>query len=457
MRGLQSSPEGKRTLRAAYKDAGLTQEELANQAHTTIDTIKRLLGTKDSKNGVDRWVIENVANVLGLQPTDIVDPKDWNPQMASFPPEFKSLIDEKIRNFCGRQFVFEAFNAFIKSCINGYFTLVGDAGMGKSAIAAKYVSEHSTVCYFNVLAERRNRPELFLKSIRQQLIQRYELLEAEQFDLATLLAKASQKLPTGESLIIVVDALDEVEQEAGGNNLLDLPRTLPNQVYFILTRRPYTLRNKRLFFDAGVAQMELDLTTQQYREISRGDVKEYINLFLNSDPNYSQKLKKWIQARNYTSEQFIEEITEKSESNFMYLRYVLPAIAEGLYDDLAIPELPQGLQEYYQTHWVRMGMETERQEIMVMILFILVEIGTPIPCEMIADIADQDESEVGKVLEGWREYLSQQEMEGEICYGIYHASFLQFLSQKRELKRTRKLFREVNQRIVDYYQSFHPE
>ncbi|WP_337906995.1 hypothetical protein [Iningainema tapete] len=89
------------------------------------------------------------------------------------------------------------------------------------------------------------------------------------------------------------------------------------------------------------------------------------------------------------------------------------------------------------------------QEAKVIILFILVEIGTPIPCEMIANIADKDEYDVQSVLDEWVEYLKAQEIEGEICYSIYHASFLDFLKAKRELKSTRKLFEDVNQRIAD--------
>ena len=118
------------------------------------------------------------------------------------------MIKEKTRRFCGRQFVFDTFETFLKDNPSGYFTVVGDAGMGKSAIAAKYVDKYKSPCYFNVLAEGRNSPELFLQSIRQQLINRYQLKEATQDDLPTLLAKVSQKLPAGERLVIVVDALD---------------------------------------------------------------------------------------------------------------------------------------------------------------------------------------------------------------------------------------------------------
>jgi len=79
---------------------------------------------------------------------------------SPYPEEFISLIKEKIRTFCGRRFVFDTFQQFIKENPCGYFTIVGDAGMGKSSIAAKYVWEHQSPCYFNILVERRNRPEL---------------------------------------------------------------------------------------------------------------------------------------------------------------------------------------------------------------------------------------------------------------------------------------------------------
>jgi hypothetical protein len=88
---------------------------------------------------------------------------------------------------------------------------------------------------------------------------------------------------------------------------------------------------------------------------------------------------------------------------------------------------------------------------MEIVLYILLEIGTPIPCEMIAGIAEVDACDVEKVLEDeWVEYLKKQNVEGEICYTIYHASFLDFLKAKREMDAKRKIFQEVNQRIAEY-------
>jgi NACHT domain/Cro/C1-type HTH DNA-binding domain len=454
---VRSSATGQQNIRKKLKEQNLNQEQLAQLANCSLDTIKRLLGTKKCPNGVERWAVENIAKALGIEPTDIVDPKDWYGQ-NSLPPEFESLIAEKIKMFCGRRFVFDSFQQFITANTHGYFTIVGDAGMGKSSIVAKYVSEHKSPCYFNILVERRNRPELFLKSIRRQLIDRYELPKSEDADLPTLLANVAGKLTAGERLVIAVDALDEVEQEPGGN-LLHLPKNLPNNVYFLLTRRPFSLDKKRLLVE--VPEKELDLRDENYVNFNQEDIKEYIRFVIYTDSDYKNGLKNWIQDRSITDttfvEQvanFVEQVANKSENNFMYLRYVLPAIAKGVYNDLDLTELPYGLKNYYQNHWVRMGMEAKPGQLMEIVLYILLEIATPIPCEMIAGIAKEDECDVKKVLEDdWVEYLKQQKVDGKICYSIYHASFLDFLKGKLEMNSNRKIFQEVNQPIAEYLEN----
>ncbi len=70
--------------------------------------------------------------------------------------------------------------------------------------------------------------------------------------------------------------------------------------------------------------------------MNRDDVKAYIRLFLEEDPEHKDKLQDWINSRQITTEQFVEELAEKSEYNFMYLRYVLPAIADGDYRNFSI-------------------------------------------------------------------------------------------------------------------------
>ena len=298
---VQSSATGKIKLRESYQKAGLTIAKLATKANVSDDTIKRLLGTKECPKGVEIRSVRNIAKALGIEPTDIIDPKDWNAE-NSLPPEFESLIEEKIKTFCGRRFVFDTFQQFITENPCGYFTIIGDAGMGKSSIAAKYASEHKSPCYFNILVERRNRPELFLKSIRRQLIDRYQLPNSEDADLPTLLSKVAGKLTLGDRLVIAIDALDEVEQEPG-ENLLHLPTTLPHNVYFLLTRRPYSLDKKWLLVD--VIEKELDLRDSKYVNFNHDDIKEYIRFVINTDSEYKDELRKWIKTRSITDTTFV--------------------------------------------------------------------------------------------------------------------------------------------------------
>ena len=189
--------------------------------------------------------------------------------------------------------------------------------------------------------------------------------------------------------------------------------------------------------------------TKKTRELEAEFVTQ---LAKKESPDYQKVLQNWLTKKTRELEaEFVTQLAQKSENNFMYLRYVIPTLAEGYYDNLSLQQLPQGLQEYYQTHWQRMGMEKAGQKLMVIILFILVEMQTPPTKEMITAIADCDEYEAEKILdEQWVEYIKQQVMEGETCYSIYHASFRQFLSKQRELKKTRKLFQEVNERITQF-------
>ncbi|MEH2112168.1 hypothetical protein [Nostoc sp.] len=164
------------------------------------------------------------------------------------------------------------------------------------------------------------------------------------------------------------------------------------------------------------------------------------------------QLRIWINKRNISEDNFIQEIAVKSENNFIYLRYLLPGISEGKYNDLTLKGLPQGLHDYYTTHWNRMGMDNESNEKKVKILYILVERGEPISLNMIAEILDEDEYDVKSVLNDWIEYVTPKvnEEERKTYYSIYHRSFLEFLKGQDKFDKNRKLFREVNKSMANY-------
>lgn len=429
---VKSSDEGKRILKQAYKEAKLTQEELAKQANTSIDTVKRLLGTKECPNGVERWAVKNIVKVLNekcvsIKAIDILNPQDF--YIQQIPPEFERLIKDKTEFFSGRKFVFNAIKEFINNNPNGYFTVIGDAGMGKSSIAAKYVLDNpGTVCFFNIRAEGMNRPDLFIRKIREQLINIYQLTNVEDADLSTLLVEATKQLPSGENLVIVVDALDEVEQESTGN-LLYLPTIIPDGVYFLLTRRPYHEADKRLSFSPSVAIKELDLRQKNQESIQ--DIKGYVWELLNNG-KYKEGLNNWIERQNLSSKiNFVEEIARKSENNFMYLRYILPAIAEGFYNNKSLEELPEGLQGYYYSHWGLMGMNSKPlPKEKIKIVYTICALRRPISCEEVVKLSGQDRLTVQDVINEWVEFLRKETRYQPPRYSFYHESFRDFLNRQ---------------------------
>lgn len=439
-----------------------TKPVLVTVAAVSIDTIDRMF----KPTGVDVDSIKSVASALGIDPSRVVDPSD-RPRFVDHQPEFKgelskfqSLIDRKLKRFVGRRFVFDAIENFFSTNSNGYFTIVGEPGIGKSTILAKYITDKQCVGHFIIRTGARNKVEQFLRTVCNQLIERYNLGYDSLPDRATndgefldeLIQKVSKLLPPGERLVIAVDALDEVEKknEQEVTNLCYLPRYLPDNVYFLLTRRPFLPEEERLLVEAPKHYFNL----WKYPKESEKDVKEYIRLFL-VDPEFENGLRQWIEARNLSKEEFIEQIAQKSKNNFMYLRCVLSEIAKGensIYRDISLKALPTDLQDYYEEHWKLKGMNAERERYKVVIICILLEVQEQISCELIADISEEDIDKVQQLLDEWIEFFNQEELEEQTCYSIYHFSYEEFLDQKLEQKKLTVTRREINTKISDYFE-----
>jgi hypothetical protein len=367
-------------------------------------------------------------------------------------PEYKNqlqsrLIQEKTEGFVGRKFVFDAIQSFLDHQPNGYFIIEGDPGIGKSAILAKYVEKTGCVAHFNIRSLGVNRAEKFLESICTQLISRYNLpysiLPADarkdgQF-FAKLLDEIVSKQKSGTKLIIAVDALDEVDHsDHSGANILYLPISLPKGVYFLLTQRPLTLP---LTVTTPIHRFNL----MQYQAESLADIKTYIREALKRP-----QLNAWVQNQGLSEENFITQLADKSENNFMYLRYILCDIEIGKYQNLTINQLPQGLQSYYEDHWRQMGMMAKPlPRTKIKIVYVLSELRETVSRDLIVDFVKEDALTVQEVLEEWEQFLREEVIGGETRYGIYHQSFCDFLVRKDIVQAAGVTPPEINAQIAD--------
>jgi ABC-type dipeptide/oligopeptide/nickel transport system ATPase subunit len=378
-----------------------------------------------------------------------------------YPSEFQQLIREKSKNFVGREFVFTAINEFLHKYAHGYFTLIGAPGSGKSAILAKYVTSNPHVVYYNAQVEGKNRADQFLTDICTQLINQYPHVGTEyvvslpdnategSWFLSLLLQEISDSLEPNQPLIIAIDALDAIapNSQSADSNLFYLPRYLPEKVYFLLTRRPFIRERAGLLIEAP----SIVLTLEDYPEQNQEDVQAYIRQSLTLPPPLNEGELEQPNVTRLAGEKLIQQLTVKSENNFMYLSQILPAIARGFYSEpFQDDRLPPGLEAYYQSHWQKMkGEELSSVELGVLRTLVTPQnsfdsplsllptagisadaVSEAIPAELIAQIIDEDEYDVEAVLFNWIEFLRRQPIDGEIYYSFYHSSFHHWLARQ---------------------------
>ncbi len=331
--------------------------------------------------------------------------------------------------------MFNAIQTFIEQNPKGYFTIIGDPGMGKSAILAKYVQDSGCITHFNVQLQNLNRADQFLESLCKQLVECYQLpydplpsnATRDGEFLGQLLDEVAQRR-NGKPVVIAVDALDEVDPASYRDaNILYLPPHLPDGVYFIMTKR----RGVQVPLTTYAPEEFLSLL--DYQVDSQRDVRVYIQNRVNS----SSKLRQQINERQETIIVFTDKIVDKSENNFMYLRYVLLDIEKGRYKDLHLESFPKGLQGYYEFHWRRMGMTANPlPDAKIKIVYILGEVKQPVSRQQICDFSGEDTRIVQTVLNEWEQFLHELIKEEQKRYSVYHTSFRDFLHRQEILDKT---------------------
>ena len=361
-----------------------------------------------------------------------------SPQVSRQVCNYSSYIQEKSQDFTGRQFIFDAIDRFLNSNPRGYFFIRGDPGIGKTAIAAQLVKSRGYIHHFNIRAEGINKTSLFIRNICAQLIAVYQLnypsvpenaVHDSEF-LKQLLYEVSSQLSPSDEVVIVVDALDEVDVDEikPGANILYLPVSLPKGIYFVITLRKQMI-NVRSDCEVGILDIEQDSANNV------ADIRQYL------DQSMSRSgIQQFVASQKISRKQFVDHLADKSQGNFMYLHYVLPEIEKGAYKDLNPGNLPAGLQNYYEDHWRRMRGEDEESwfKYKLPIIMALTVVKKPVSISLLSDFSGVKEfPRIRSVLEHWSQFLYEERVEhdgqSQKRYRIYHASFHEFIEKKEDI------------------------
>ena len=433
--------------------------------------------------------------------------------------DFTEYLNERTQNFTGREWVFQAVqNWLADSDGSRYFLLTGEPGSGKTAIAQRLTqfSQSQESLHPDLLPSFLNAihtcsardstsvdPRNFCKSVALQLaqIQDYAIALAN-IDTKHVNIQATQNLGTvtdstiqnvvinsldvsgvmtaqeafnllvlnplqyiyqngfNQPITILVDALDEALTHEGKPNIVDLLsklENLPAQIRFILTsRKEARIENK--FLD----REELYLSASEFNQLNQHDVREYIDKRFVQDEPLSVLV---ADLKPQQRKELIEQIAEKSEGNFLYVSFLLNAIAKGQRSLCDLEGLPEGLDGlYYQSleRVVELG-KKDWYETYAPFMGILCVARTSLNLNQLQAFTKQSESLVWQCLTHLGQFLEEvepttkQEEEGN-QYRLYHQSVVDFL-RKRSLtlgKNTRHNpyylpALESHQRITDYY------
>jgi hypothetical protein len=359
-------------------------------------------------------------------------------------------LDAAAHGFVGRDAVFKQLDAFAAQHLAGYFEIVADAGLGKTALAAEIARRRAAVAFLASASSGVQRPDQFLAHVSAALIVRHQLsyntLPARVGDDATFLGRIlreSVNATSGGPIWVVVDGLDEAVEPPPGSNPLLLPPELPAGVYIVVTRR------------AGQLVTAPSTPSQRYTlrrddPLQTADIQTLVRTRTESDSRITDALAG--SRPPVSADEFVARLTEFSEGNFMYLSYVLADIAAREPGELPMDlnELPQGLRGYYDQFWARISPAQSQSwadwdNLYRPVVERLAVAGEAVTADWLAAQVGRSPGEVRtRVLEPWVRVLSRGRWDGVPTWRLVHRTFGEYLEDKLDLG-------DAHRRVASYY------
>ncbi|MEY9913121.1 nucleoside phosphorylase [Catenulispora sp. MAP12-49] len=426
VRGISDRADGRKT---DADGAGWQQRAAANAAAfaaavlTAHGPVRRAVGT-----GGDITLTSPTAPAAGALHGRI-SPR--RPQAA--------YIRDKTIGFVGRDSAFAEIEAFLDQHPSGHLIVQGEPGVGKTALLAEAVVRNDWPAHFNIAGGGVTTTGAFLQSLYEQLSERYGAdlpapgpdADRDGVYVNRLIEEVAGRLTPGARLVIVVDALDELDRTESGANPLFLPTALPGGVYLLVSRR---LRTAALQPDGAWTIVDL----MNRPDESRADVAAFIR---NSLAKPEMKVEFSSAA---DEEQFIDRLLERSDLNFMYLVYVLGDIERGLMQPDDVDTLPVGLTGYYDRHLRQMLSRDGGAAASLRTIYSLSALREPVSASLLAVAVRITELEVVRYLADWTQFLRHGTADGRSTYSFYHQTFSDYLNRHETVRAARVDLGEIS-------------
>ena len=403
--------------------------------------------------------------------------------------DFTDYISKHTESFTGREWVFAEIEAWLATPNDARcFIITGEPGIGKTAIAVQFAQMYNVAATHFCIGRQAETidPLNFARSLSQQLTriegfaqcilndqgvhlsaqassnQNYGTLVGMKID--TLVVQAPSATVAfnrvvadplrrfysdvfDQQLIILVNALDEAVQHLGPETIVDLlanAQGLPPQVRFVLTSRPEG-EVMRHFEQLKSQTLLLNAASEE----NLRDTQNYVRRQLDA----STYLQERLAEHEMQPETLVNHLVTASQGNFLYLVFLLPALADGIQRLDALDALPKGLYEAYRNllRQRTIGKNIHAWRTLYRpVLGVVAAAQVSLTIKQLAQFTGLGEQVVDDVLLDAQQFFDPTQMSrGQ--YRFYHQSIAEFLRVKEQAQELWIDLKPAHEGIVNYY------
>jgi tetratricopeptide (TPR) repeat protein len=355
--------------------------------------------------------------------------------VGTIPLDFSPEIARYSHDFTGRDWLMEEVDKWIHHNTKRAFIVVGDPGVGKSAIAAKLSQIYQDQVLGIHFCTRKNPRSLNPLELVANLIAQ---LNNQLNEYAAIIGNKSPERPYTDAALafreliiepvlriksipsipylIILDSLDEAYQQKGYSIvdlLFDQMLDLPPWIRIIATTRPEV----PIIDKFGTGMVRFDLISNQSKNLSD------IGLYLDSKLRESS-ISRELEINKIDKNELKRNLAKNASGNFLYAVLMLKAIEDGEINLQGNDKLPLDLIDYFSSSFKRKYQDLASYRPLKDILEIILTAYEPLNSAQIGKFLGINTTEIEKTLAHVNSFFPLLE---DKKYQSFHNSIIEWL------------------------------